>query len=544
MQNNIKSMRLSLVRLLSLVTIAITIASCANRGTPTGGEKDTDPPVIVRAVPENFSTNFKGNEIRIYFDEYVKIKDAQKQLIISPPMDTAPIITPMSTASKYITIKIEDTLIDNTTYAFNFGESIVDNNEENPYPYYRYVFSTGNTIDSLSVQGYVVDALQEQADPYVSVMLYEVDSTYKDSIVYKEKPRYITNTLDSLTTFSIENIKAGKYKLVALKDKNSNYKFDQKDDKIGFKEDYIDVPNDSLYKLTLFKEEVNYKAVKPKQAGETKIIFPYEGDYESIRIKVLGEKPEGYATRIVKDDKTDTLYYWYKPKFEADSTLFLVTNKTQVDTFNHRFRSLEADSLEIKSITSGNVNYDQDFTLSATTPLSSIDTTKISIIDKDSLNVPYKVLYDSISNRYKFPVEKQEGQQYKVTMLPETFKDFYDGVNKDTLNFSFKTKMKSEYGNIRVNLRNATFPLIVQLTNDKGEVFYEKYTTESPVVDFTNLPPKLYKLRVIHDTNGNGKYDTGNYLLGIQPERVSYSPPIEEVRSNFDFIIEFELLKE
>ena len=216
-------MRLSLVRLLSLVTIAITIASCANRGTPTGGEKDTDPPVIVRAVPENFSTNFKGNEIRIYFDEYVKIKDAQKQLIISPPMDTAPIITPMSTASKYITIKIEDTLIDNTTYAFNFGESIVDNNEENPYPYYRYVFSTGNTIDSLSVQGYVVDALQEQADPYVSVMLYEVDSTYKDSIVYKEKPRYITNTLDSLTTFSIENIKAGKYKLVALKDKNSNY---------------------------------------------------------------------------------------------------------------------------------------------------------------------------------------------------------------------------------------------------------------------------------------------------------------------------------
>ncbi|MAX71577.1 MAG: hypothetical protein CMC76_10855 [Flavobacteriaceae bacterium] len=537
-------MRLSLVRLLSLVTIAITIASCANRGTPTGGEKDTDPPVIVRAVPENFSTNFKGNEIRIYFDEYVKIKDAQKQLIISPPMDTAPIITPMSTASKYITIKIEDTLIDNTTYAFNFGESIVDNNEENPYPYYRYVFSTGNTIDSLSVQGYVVDALQEQADPYVSVMLYEVDSTYKDSIVYKEKPRYITNTLDSLTTFSIENIKAGKYKLVALKDKNSNYKFDQKDDKIGFKEDYIDVPNDSLYKLTLFKEEVNYKAVKPKQAGETKIIFPYEGDYESIRIKVLGEKPEGYATRIVKDDKTDTLYYWYKPKFELDSTLFIVTNKTQVDTFNHRFRALEADSLEIKSITSGNVNYDQDFTLSATTPLSSIDTTKISIIDKDSLNVPYKVLYDSISNRYKFPVEKQEGQQYKVTMLPETFKDFYGGVNKDTLNFSFKTKMKSEYGNIRVNLRNATFPLIVQLTNDKGEVFYEKYTAESPVVDFTNLPPKLYKLRVIHDTNGNGKYDTGNYLLGIQPERVSYSPPIEEVRSNFDFIIEFELLNE
>ncbi len=534
-------MRLHLMRILSLILIAISIISCANRGTPTGGEKDTEPPVITQSNPKNYSTNFKGKTIKIHFDEYVKIKDLRKQLIISPPMDLDPIVTPASGASKYISITIQDTLQDNTTYAFNFGESIVDNNEENPYPYYRYVFSTGNTIDSLSVKGHIEDALLKEPDTFVSVMLYEADSTYTDSIVYKQKPRYITNTLDSVTTFNIENIKAGTYKLIALKDQNSNYKFDQKNDKIGFKEGFITVPADSTsHKLTLFKENVNFKALKPKQDGETRIIFPYEGDYENMRIEVLSDKPEGYKTRIVKDKKTDTLYYWYKPKFEIDTTFFVVTNEKYIDTFKHRFRTIKADSLKITALTKGTINYDDDFAIEANIPLTQIDTTKIKLTTNDSLSVPYKVKYDSIFNTYLFAINKQEGQKYDFTMLPGTFTDFYDNTNKDTLNYSVKTKMKSEYGNIRVNLKNAEFPLIVQLVDNKGEVMYEQYTTDAPAVDFTNLAPNQYALRIVFDTNGNGKYDTGNFLLGIQPERVSYSEPIDPVRSNFDFVIDFK----
>ena len=325
-------MRLPFMRILFVFFTVLLLVGCANRGNPSGGEKDMEPPKILKVVPENFSTNFKGDEIKIYFDEFVKIKDVRKQLIISPPMDTDPSIIPMVGASKYISIKIKDTLKDNTTYAFNFGQSIVDNNEENPYPYYRYVFSTGITIDSLSIKGFIVDALLEEPETFVSVMLYDVDSTYTDSIVYKEKPRYITNTLDSVTTFSIDNIKAGQYKLIALKDKNSNYLFNQKSDKIGFKKDFITVPTDSSYALTLFKEEVNFKAIKPKQDGGSRILFPYEGSYEDMRIKVLGKTPEGYQTRIVKDVKADTLYYWYKPNFEVDTTFFIVTSKTYTDT--------------------------------------------------------------------------------------------------------------------------------------------------------------------------------------------------------------------
>ncbi len=544
MQNCFELMPLVVLRFLKVVFLALILASCANRGSPQGGEKDEDPPVIIDEDPQNFSTNFKGGEIRIYFDEYVKINDLRKQLIISPPMDTDPLIVPMGAASKYISIKIKDTLKDNTTYAFNFGESIVDNNEGNPYPYYRYVFSTGDAIDSLSVKGYVEDALLKEPDTFISVMLYEVDSTYTDSIVYKQKPRYITNTLDSVTTFSIDNIKAGTYKLIALKDKNSNYQFNQKDDKIAFYENHISVPTSAEYKLTLFKEDVNFKAIKPKQDGASRIMFPYEGSYEAMRIKVLGDVPEGYATRITKDTEKDTLYYWYKPKFEVDTTFFIVSNEKYVDTFKHRFRKLDADSLEIKLITRGTLSPETDFTIEGNIPFTKIDTSKIKLINGDSLAISYKVEYDTIFNRYKFPVEKEEGQKYFFKMLPGAFTDFYEGTNKDTLNYTFRTKNKSEYGNIRVNLINAKFPLIVQLVDDKGDVLYEHYTEESPIVDFTDLTPKQYFLRVIYDTNGNRKYDTGNYLLGIQPERVSYAPKdqVPEVRASFDQVIEFTLL--
>jgi hypothetical protein len=134
------------------------MVGCANRGRPSGGEIDILPPEVDYTTPKNYSTNFNAKEIKIYFNEYVKLKELSKQLIVSPPMNNDLEIKPLGSASTSITIKIIDTLTPNTTYAINFGNSIVDNNEENPYPYYRYVFSTGDSIDSLSVKGIVLDA--------------------------------------------------------------------------------------------------------------------------------------------------------------------------------------------------------------------------------------------------------------------------------------------------------------------------------------------------------------------------------------------------
>jgi len=533
----------SLSNLIFIVVVSFVLVNCANRGTPSGGEKDVTPPVILKSIPENYSVNFNAKEIKIYFDEYIKIKDLQKQLIISPPMDPEPEITPLGSASKYITIKIFDTLQPNTTYAFNFGESIVDNNEGNPYPFYRYVFSTGDYIDSLSVKGKIVDAVNRKPDEFVSVLLYEIDSTFTDSIIYKQKPKYITNTLDSTTTFKLKNLKAGTYLMIALKEENNNYTFQQKTDKIGFLKDFISVSVDTsaVYTIKLFNEEIDFKATRPKLISGNKIAFGYEGDFINMKINLLSEKPNNYKSTITKDQKADSLLYWYKPKFETDSLLFKVSNTSYADTLTVRLRSLEKDSLVITSIQSRKSPFIEDFKIEANIPIISINEKKITILDKDSMQVDFSTTFDELNNRYTFSFPKREQERYKIQMLPETFTDFFGNKN-DTLNYSVSTKQFSDYGNVRLTFQNATYPLIIQLIDQNGEVKEEQYTTKPEVLDFLNVDPGEYYVRVIFDENENEKYDSGNYLLKRQPERVSHFE-IEAVRAGWD-IIETLVFKE
>ncbi|MEN3323325.1 Ig-like domain-containing protein [Mariniflexile soesokkakense] len=516
-----------------LIFLGLVFVNCANRGTPDGGPKDETPPKIVDELPKNYSTSFKGKVIKIYFDEYVKIKDIQKQLIISPPMNTPPEITPLGGASKYITIKIFDTLQPNTTYAFNFGNSITDNNEGNPYPYYRYVFSTGSYIDSLSVKGNIIDALKRQPETFVNVALYEVDSTFTDSIIYKKAPKYITNTLDSLTTFSIENIKAGKYMLIALKDGNSDNKFQQKTDQIAFYKSFITVPNDSLYTLKLFNEELDFKANRPQIAATQKIAIGYEGDYSKMKVNLKSKTTADFKSRITKDEKTDTIYYWYKPKLEVDSLILNVSHTDFDKDYTVKIRKQEKDSLIIKTIPSGVIGVDQPFRITGNIPFVHFDASKINLIDKDSIKINFTSEFDSINNTYAFNFKKTDENSYKMLVLPEAFTDFFDTKN-DTLNFNLTTRKASDFGFVRFTLVNAKYPLIVQLTTDKGEVKAEKHTTKPETIDFLNLQPSTYYIRVIHDANGNGKYDTGSYLKKIQPERVSHFKEIE-VRADWGY---------
>ncbi|WP_281847770.1 Ig-like domain-containing protein [Olleya namhaensis] len=523
--------------------LALTFINCANRGNITGGEKDVTPPKIRYSEPANFSTNFNSKEIKIYFDEYIKTKDLTKQLVISPPMNTKPDITPLGSPSEYIKIKILDTLAPNTTYAINFGNSIVDNNEENPYPYYRYVFSTGDYIDSLSVKGSVMDAIKRTTDPFISIHLYEADSTYTDSIVYKENPKYITNTLDSTTNFKLENLKEGAYKLIALKDNNSNNKFDQKSDEIGFYEEFITVSADTsaFYELKIFKEEIDYKAESARLVSGEKIAFGFEGeDYKDMTIDLLSDAPKDYSYSYFKDEKTDTLNYFYKPKLEVDSLVFKVTNRTKIDTFTVRIKDNKRDSLLVKASPSSNIDFFETLKLSANIPISKFDKSKITILDKDSTKVSFTTKLDTLQNTIEVDFDKTEDNLYKIQLLPSTITDFYNLPN-DTLNFNLRTVKESGLGNARVILKNATYPLIVQFLNKTGEVKYEQYATTPKPLDFFFLKPGEYYVRVIYDTNKNGKYDSGNFLKKQQAERVSYAKKVEEIRSGWEVIIDFTL---
>jgi uncharacterized protein (DUF2141 family) len=535
-------MRTTFLNFILIVIISCIFINCANRGTPEGGEKDVTPPEIVNTSPKNYSTNFKAKEIRIEFNEYIKIKNLQKQLIISPPMKTQPEITPLGSASKTIRIRIFDTLPPNTTYAFNFGNSIEDNNEGNPYTYYRYVFSTGDYIDSLTVTGNITDALFREPDTFVSVMLYEVDSTFTDSIIYKETPKYITNTLDSLTSFTIENAKAGNYLLLALKDKNGDNIYQQKSDKIAFKKDFITLPTDSTYNLRLFNEIVDFNPSRPQLVTGEKIMIGYEGNPEGVTFSLNSEVPEDFEYRITKDKEKDTLYYWYKPKLEVDSLVFNIAHPQITKEYIVRIRDKERDSLLMEAEPSGTIRYNEDFRISGNIPFTNFDASKIELMDKDSLSVEFLLKsYDSITNTYTLGFEKTEENKYSMSVLPGAFTDFFENTN-DTLQYSVSTRKKDSYGNLRLNIYNAVYPIIVQLTDKKGDVKYEQYATEQKPFDFLNISPGNYFVRVIFDTNGNKVYDTGNYLKKIQPEIVKHSEKeVEEVRAGWDLETSFTL---
>lgn len=528
-----------------IVVFAIVFAcifsftSCAKRGSITGGPKDTIPPSIINAYPDNYTTNFSGNEIKITFNELIKVKDINKQLIISPPLKNKPTIVPQGSANKFISIKISDTLQPNTTYSFNFGQSITDNNEGNPYSQFKYVLSTGSYIDSLALMGKIKDAYNQQPDNFVSVQLYDAQ-TFTDSTVYKEQPLYVTNTLDSLKVFALENLKAGNYQIVALKDNNNNYKFDPKQDKIGFLTHKISVPNDTLFEMELFKEKVNFKAERPYQQTNNKLYMGFEGEPKGAKITATDgvNSVPLVMTKFPKKD-TDSVQLFI-PMIKADSLVISVEKDNFNKTFTTKIKEQkETDTLNISSVQKGTLHFRDIYTINTATPLKNIQKEKITLLNKDSVAVAFDYVYNEFEQEIKFDFKKEENQKYQIEFLPDAFEDIYNTKN-DTLSFTFSTRNFSDYGNLRVNLNSAKrFPLILEVLTAKGEVKYSAISTDEKQLQFDIIEPSLYTLRIIYDDNGNGIWDTGNYLEKRQAEEIEYYPKEIDVRANWDVEQEF-----
>lgn len=518
----------------------LSFTDCAKKGTPSGGARDTIPPVILKSNPENYNIHFSGDEIEIRFDEYIKLKDIGKELVISPPMKYAPIITPLST-SKTLKIKIIDTLKPNTTYVFNFGNSIVDNNEGNALEYYKYVFSTGDYIDNLKLSGRVRDAQLAVPEYPTTVMLYEMNEAYKDSLVYSEKPMYITITKDSTGTFEFTNLKEGQYMLLALKEKNNNYTFQPKDDKIGFEISPVNIPTDSSYTLTLFKETPEYKLARPSYVGKDHIIFGYEGKVDSLDIRLLSDSPADFQSRTYKDVAKDSLHYWFKPSIETDSLLFKVTRKDRIDTVMVRLRELYRDSLSISLVSPGTVKLKDSLKFRATTPLESFNSDKVQVMTLDSTFIDAEIRVNKKYNQAEVFFPKTENGNYRVLLLPGALTDFF-GRENDSIRIGVKTRSSSDYGTMTLNVENIQrFPVIVQLLDDKYKVVAEDYLTSDRPMYFDEILPNKYYLRIIYDDNQNGKWDTGNFLERINPERVIYYPSKIDVRANWSLNEIFKL---
>lgn len=519
--------------------VLLLLASCARRGRPSGGPKDELPPILITANPEHLSTNFEEEKIRIRFDEYIKLKEINQQLVISPPLENQPIITPVGTASQDINIRIIDTLKPNTTYTFNFGNSVVDNNEENPLAQFKYVFSTGDYIDSLAISGTISDAYNLETEENISVQLYEVTEEFSDSIIYKERPSYVANTLDSVA-FELTNLKEGTYLMVALKDVSRNYKFDPKADKIGYHPTYITIPNDTVFKLKLFSEVLPFRFLRPSEYKMGQLYFGYEGDPTGAKIKLLSEPDSIINTHIVTEKDMDTLSYWHTP-IQADSLLFEVSKNEYIDTLKVFLRKNERDSLRVSQTTTGVMSLKDTFAISSNVPMININKSQITILDRDSLPVNFTTHLSASKQELKLNFNKKFEETYNIRFLPSAIEDLFGDTN-DTLTMNARTGSLDMYGAINLNIQNAdSYPFILEILDGKMEVIDQVYVRENRSFKFEYLSPDDYQFRIIYDINENGKWDTGNFLRRSKPEEVLYRKGKVEIKANWEQAVDFDL---
>lgn len=526
-----------------LISILL-INGCAKRGSPTGGPKDSIPPVLVNANPKLNSTNFNEEEIRLTFDEWIKLDKVQDQLIISPPIDNSSYeIKPLSGVTKKVFIRFIDSLNSETTYTINFGNSIKDNNENNTLTFFNYTFSTGETLDSLYVKGLISDAFDREPSNYVSLQLYRIDSILEDSIVFKNKPTYISNTLDS-ASYKFQNVKEGKYLIIALKDLNNNYLFDPFFEKIGFIDSLITLPKDSIIDFKLFKEETELVWDRPHFINSEKIGFGYYGKLDIDKIELNSKIPDSVSYTFLKEKETDTLNLWLS-RNSFDSLNFNLIERDTIKLITVKFdrkRDTLIDSLRISSKTANVLHLKESFKMSYNIPIYKIVDSLISIRNVDSLLISFKTRINKDEEELDIIFEVSPSDEYNINLYPNAIVDIRGNVN-DTLSYKVITQTLEDYGNIYLDVvRNNDSKFILHLIDNNGDIIREYMNiSQNSTYSFDLIRPGKYSFRLIEDLNENSKWDTGDYLKKIQPEPVYYYKDEIEVRANWDLNETFNL---
>ncbi|MGB1448760.1 MAG: Ig-like domain-containing protein [Flavobacteriaceae bacterium] len=527
-----------------MILWVISTTHCAKRGTPTGGPKDSIPPVLMSANPALNKVNFDAEKIVLIFDEYIQLKDVANQLIVSPPLEKSSYrVLPEGTVSKKVEIRFEEAPRDNTTYTFNFGEAIEDYNENNKLPFFSYTFSTGDYLDSLTLSGTVKDAYALDSLDRVSIHLYPIDSTFTDSTIYLQKPLYVGNTLDSIY-FKLQSLAPGKYEFLAIKDVGKNYLFDQSIDMIGFFEQPIELPQDSLKFPVLFKEVTNFRWGRPRYVNDHHLEFPFFGEVNEKRVKFTAEfeeKGQGFFTR---DREKDSLHYWFLPQKNLDSIVVALEEMDSlrpvvIKPFKAVLDSLE---LEVSPRNQSILHFLDTLKIKSTLPITEVNNDFIQIFDIDTLEVPFNSFIDPNKDRVYLDFKKVQNDIYRIQLLPNAIKDFL-GATNDTITHTVRTQAVENYGTLylTVEQKDNSIPYFFELIDKKGSVIRKVVQNEENSYVLNYLIPKEYQIRFVKDRNGNGKWDTGNYLKKQQPEEVLYLADYLTLRENWDLIETFTI---
>jgi len=532
-----KTTRFSLL----LFTLFVVI-SCARQGSPTGGPKDETPPVFIKAHPDTLATNVAVdlNEAIINFDEYVVLKEYSKNVVISPSFQIPPIVTPQALAKKYVSIKFQEPLLPNTTYSFNFGDAIQDFNENNKLSNFQYVFSTGDYIDSLKIEGRVNSSYDFTLPKKVLVGLYKMEEEYKDSIVLQKKPYYITRANEN-GEYLLNYLANGKYKLIAFEDKVENVQFDYGKEKFAYINEPIEIKENKQINLNLFNQKPGYRKPEASFKGDGWIVFKTIGATDEVKIKSLSK--EFKTAKIVAFPEKDSINFWFNPKVDtiaAKSTRlkFNVQHNEQNDEVTVLYnKSNKENKLDFKTLSEAKLAPNKDFIIQGSAPIVSIDQSKIHVF-KDTIAIPYKVSIDEKNpNNVHFSFEKALDEKFEVNVYPKGLTDVL-GEKNDTLAYSIKMGARADYGHLKLTIQNApSKPFILQfLKADKDFTIIDELYNEAGknYFEFNFIEPGDYLFRLLVDENENKRWDTGDFLTGKQPEPVYLYPESLKVRAMWD----------
>jgi uncharacterized protein (DUF2141 family) len=576
--------------LISVVALFIALAfytSCANQGMPTGGPKDSLPPILLETTPSIRGINFKGKEVRLTFDEYIISDAVSENLVISPPLQKRPSVR---TRSKTLIVAFNEDLINDVTYSLDFKNSVVDNNERNPYNNLRMIFSTGSDIDTLRIAGVVKNGFNLDVQEKILVMLH---SNLHDSSLVKNTPDYIART-DTRGMFLFDNVKAGEYRLYAVNDGNNDLKYNPGAEEIAFADSII-VPYaefraeadtlisgaDSLlisgntyffpepFYLRSFTEKIFDQYIE-KATRDTRyrshVVFN-EPVSDTLGIRLFYREETDWFL-LEHNAKMDSITIWVTDTLVASmDTLRFEIAFNQLDTLGQKYLALDTLSLvyaeksrqetrrrgrdeeeekpEIvqflfsDNIKSTGFDLNVPIYITAPEPVHEFDLSAIRLVETEDLtdtSLPAKISRDTTRWRtWRIDHKWQPNTSYILEIDSAASQNIY-GVTNKSVKRQFTTQKDDFYGSIILHLTSVEDPLLVQLLDNSKEeqVLHTIKTNDDGTIKFDFLAPNKYKVKVIFDSNNNGEWDTGTIEVKRQPERVAYLPEIIRVRSNWD----------
>lgn len=533
-----------------LIFAAALLAGCAKIATPTGGPKDSTAPKVLKTEPADGTVHFDSKQqIKFHFDEYITLNNPTENVLISPPMSKAP---DFSVKGKALVIKFKDTLRENTTYNMVFSDCIKDYHEGNPLNYFHYSFSTGDSLDNYMIRGNLLDAktLTPVKDFYV--LLYKGND---DSLPLTTLPNYVTKTLSD-GSFLLKNITQGDYKIFAIKDINSNFRYDLPNEEIAFLEESVtsfralpdsvadslqaELPMLTLYTFTATDTAQKLSRYENPAAGIYK--FPYKVRMIDFSAKPMGAEHDYFE---VINPTRDTVTWYFKTPL-TDTAIYILTTDNHIDTVTltpfkekqnlGRGKTAPTKRLLVSFANAG--EYHKPLTLQFPYPIRPTDSFSIWVYSqqqdkKDTFELRVAVP-DSFVLQLPIPMNVTEKKSYTV-MIPDSIFYGYNGLTNDTLTTKFSTKSIKDYGTLIMNyeLPNDGKAYVATLWL-KDKILQEDILTSSETITYPFLNPDTYRVSVFCDENGNGRWDPGDYSQKRQPEKMFAFPQNINIRAYWD----------